>query len=90
MKAEKLFKYIVIIVVTYYVLTYLARFLHRGGPPPVLVKYDPYLDRVDGLYGRARPGPIPQPYPNLYAPGPKVPFGSPGWILSNNGNPGYV
>jgi len=89
MKAEKLFKYIVIIVITYYVLTYLARSLHRGGPPG-LIKYDPYLDRVDGVYGRARPGPIPQPYPNLYAPGPKVPFDSPGWILSNNGNPGYI
>lgn len=89
MKVEKMLKYLVILVITYYVFTYLIRVMggRRSGPG---VQFNPYLDRVDGLYGRARPGPVVQPYPQLYRKGPAVPYDSPGWILSNNGNPGYV
>ena len=80
MKLERLLKYVVILVITYYVFLYFSRVLNRHSRP-VVVKYDPYLDRVDGVYGIARPGPIPMPYPHLHAPGPNVPYGSPEWIL---------
>ena len=46
-----------------------------------LDKYDPYLDRVDGVYGRASAGGIPRPYPHLTGPGPRIPYASPQWIL---------
>ena len=55
--------------------------LPRIHSAPVVVKYDPYLDRVDGVYGRASANGIPRPYPHLTGPGPKAPYGAPEWIL---------
>ena len=46
-----------------------------------IIKYDPYLNRIDGVYGRPSPLGIPKPYPHLTGNGTEVLLGSPEWIL---------
>ena len=46
-----------------------------------VVKYDPYLNRIDGVYGRANSMGIPKPYPHLTGNGTELIQDSPEWIL---------
>jgi len=77
--SDGLFKFLILLVLGYFL------YRHFMMPPihsaPIVVKYDPYLDRVDGVYGRASANGIPMPYPHLTGPGPKMPYGSPEWII---------
>ena len=69
---------IVLFIFGYYV------FVHSKRPPIVIspvVKYDPYLNRIDGLYARASPLGIPKPYPHLTGYGTEIVRDSPEWIL---------
>ena len=59
-------------------------YIHNKEPPIVVtsvVKYDPYLNRIDGVYGRANSMGIPKPYPHLTGDGTEVIQDSPEWIL---------
>ena len=74
---DGLFKFLILLVLGYFLYRHFM--MQRIHSSPIVVKYDPYLDRVDGVYGRASG--IPRPYPQLTSPGPKMPYGAPEWIL---------
>ena len=77
--SDGFFKFLILLVLGYFLYrNFTMQTIHSA---PIVVKYDPYLDRVDGVYGRASPMGIPRPYPQLTSPGPRVPFGSPEWII---------
>ena len=79
-ESDGFFKFLLILVVGYFLYRLRMMPLNRS-LSPIVVKYDPYLDRVDGVYGRASSDGSPMPYPNLTGPGPRVPYGSPEWII---------
>ena len=73
-----IFVIIVLFIFGYYI------FVHNKRTPVIIspvVKYDPYLNRIDGVYARASPLGIPKPYPHLTGNGTEVVHDSPEWIL---------
>ena len=78
-ESDGFFKFLLVLVVGYFL--YRLTMMPFTRSSPIVVKYDPYLDRVDGIYGRASSYGSPMPYPNLTGPGPRVPHGSPEWII---------
>ena len=78
-ESDGFFKFLILLVLGYFLYRHFT--MPRIHSAPVVVKYDPYLDRVDGVYGRASANGIPMPYPHLTSPGPKMPYGAPEWIL---------
>ena len=77
--SDGFFKFLILLVLGYFLYRHLM--IPRIHSAPIVVKYDPYLDRVDGVYGRASANGIPMPYPHLTSPGPKMPYGAPEWII---------
>ena len=77
--SDGFFKFLILLVLGYFVYRHFMMSPIHGAP--IVVKYDPYLDRVDGVYGRASANGIPRPYPHLTGPGPKIPYDAPEWSL---------
>ena len=77
--SDGFFKFLILLVLGYFLYRHFM--MPRVHSAPVVVQYDPYLDRIDGVYGRASANGIPRPYPQLTGPGPKAPYGAPEWIL---------
>ena len=74
---------LILVVIVLFLFGYYM-YIHNKKPPVVVtsvVKYDPYLNRIDGVYGRASPLGIPKPYPHLTGDGTEVFRDSPEWIL---------
>jgi hypothetical protein len=53
--------------------------INKTNRPTVVYNVKPYVQRNNVLYGKASRRPI--PYPHLVGDGPKVPSGSPEWLI---------
>ena len=73
----------IFIIIVLFIFGYYMYFQNKNPPIVVtsVVKYDPYLNRIDGVYGQASPLGIPKPYPHLTGNGTELLRDSPEWIL---------
>ena len=55
------------------------RRINTTNRPTFIYKVNPYVGWNNVLYGKASRKPI--PYPHLVSDGPKIPSGTPGWLI---------